>query len=64
VNTGKENIMIGKIKILQSSNGQWFFRVVSTNGNTLCHSETYWNYTDCYSAAQIVQRGGGRCQVG
>ena len=51
--------MIDKIRILQSSNGQYWFRVVSTNGNTLCSSELYWNRTDCLNAARIVQRGGG-----
>lgn len=51
--------MIGKIKILKATNGQYWFRVVSTNGNILCSSETYWNYTDCYNAARIVQNGGG-----
>lgn len=51
--------MIGSIQILESVGGQYFFRVQATNGRTLCHSETYHNYADCYAAARIIQKGGG-----
>ncbi len=54
--------MIDKITILRGSNGQYWFRVTATNGKIICHSEQYYNYTDCYHAAQIVQNGGGTIQ--
>ncbi|GAB3586340.1 DUF1508 domain-containing protein [Calidifontibacter terrae] len=54
--------MIHTIKILQSSNGQYWFRVSATNGKILCSSETYWNYNDCYSAARMIQNGGGNIE--
>jgi len=56
---GLGELMIHKITILKNSNGQYWFRVTATNGAILCHSETYWNYTDCYSAARMIQNGGG-----
>lgn len=51
--------MIHKITILKNSNGQYWFRATATNGAVPCDSETYWNYTDCYSAARMIQNGGG-----
>lgn len=51
--------MIGTITIHQAPSGQFWFRVSSKNGATLCHSEQYWNWSDCYHAAQIIQQGGG-----
>jgi len=59
---GQGDQMIDKITILRGSNGQYWFRVTATNGKIICHSEQYYNYTDCYHAAQIVQNGGGTIQ--
>jgi uncharacterized protein YegP (UPF0339 family) len=51
-------------KILKSTNAQWFFRIVSSNGNILAHSETYWNKSDARSAAQTIinEAGSGRIE--
>lgn len=48
-------------RVLQSSNGQWFFRIVASNHQTLAHSETYWNRSDAVSAARLIisQAGSG-----
>lgn len=48
--------------ILPSTNGQWYFKIVSSNGSTLAHSETYWNKSDARRAAQTIidQAGHGR----
>jgi uncharacterized protein YegP (UPF0339 family) len=42
-------------------NGQWFFRIVASNNQTLAHSETYWNRSDAVSAARLIinQAGSG-----
>lgn len=51
--------VIGKIKINRGTNGQYWFTVHATNGLKVCHSEQYRNYGDCYSAARMIQNGGG-----
>lgn len=50
-------------KILKSTNDQWFFRIVSSNGNTLAHSETYWNKADARSAAQTIINEAGQGRI-
>jgi uncharacterized protein YegP (UPF0339 family) len=39
------------------SGTQYFFRVLASNGQKLCHSETYWNKADCRNAIRIIQGG-------
>lgn len=34
-----------KGQILKNKRGKYFFRIVTRNGNTLCHSESYSNIT-------------------
>lgn len=51
------------IRILSSSNGQYFFRIESSNGRTLAHSETYWNRSDAVSAAQLIKSQAGSATV-
>lgn len=41
-------------QIRQSTNKQWFFRIVASNGKTLAHSENYWNRSDAVHAAQLI----------
>ncbi|WP_176935811.1 YegP family protein [Actinokineospora alba] len=49
-------------RILKATSGQWFFRIVSSNGNVLAHSETYINKSDARTSAQTIinQAGGGK----
>jgi uncharacterized protein YegP (UPF0339 family) len=60
--TSKEHHSTMTFPIKKSSNGQWFFNVIASNGSTLATSETYWNKQDAKSAAQSIinQAGGGR----
>jgi uncharacterized protein YegP (UPF0339 family) len=37
--------------------------VVACNGQTLCHSESYWNKVDCRNAISIIQGGAGSAQI-
>lgn len=30
-----------KIQVIRNSRNRWFWRIKSTNGKTLCHSENY-----------------------
>jgi uncharacterized protein YegP (UPF0339 family) len=43
------------------SNFQWYFNIISTNGNVLATSELYHNQNDAIHAAQLIidQAGGG-----
>jgi uncharacterized protein YegP (UPF0339 family) len=49
--------------IKKSSNGQYFFNVVASNGSTLATSETYWNKQDARSAAQSIINQAGSGQI-
>ena len=44
------------IYIWDSANGQYYFTIVASNGKTLATSETYWNKSDCRSAADLIKR--------
>lgn len=44
-----------KFEIDKSQNDQYFFRIVSSNGKTLAHSETYHNLNDCENAVQLIR---------
>ena len=45
-------------KVLRSTNGQYFVRVVASNGITLAHSETYVSKSDALNCARIIAGGG------
>ncbi|HEV7981152.1 DUF1508 domain-containing protein [Amycolatopsis sp.] len=50
---------------VERSGIQWFFKITSSNGNTLAHSENYHNHADAVSAAQlIINQAGGASIVG
>jgi uncharacterized protein YegP (UPF0339 family) len=51
-----------KFQILRSGT-QYYFRVVARNGQTLCHSESYWNKADCRNAIRTIQGGAGSAQI-
>jgi uncharacterized protein YegP (UPF0339 family) len=42
-----------KFKVI-SSGYQWYFNIVSSNGNVLATSERYHNRTDAVHAAQLI----------
>ena len=50
-------------KILQATNGQWFFRIMS-GSNILAHSETYVSKVSARNTAQLIinNAGSGRIQ--
>jgi len=48
---------------IHRSGAQYYFRVVARNGQTLCHSERYWNKSDCRNAIAIIQGGAGSAPV-
>lgn len=47
---------------IEASYDQWYFNVISSNGNKLATSERYRNKADAVHAAQLIinQAGGGR----
>lgn len=49
-----EEVIAVKFEI-KPSGSQWFFRILSSNGNVLAHSETYWNRSDCENAARLIK---------
>jgi uncharacterized protein YegP (UPF0339 family) len=46
-----------KFEIRRASGGQYYWRIVASNGQVLATSETYYNKGDAQSAAEIVKRG-------
>lgn len=46
-------------QIWRSTNGQFFVRVVASNGAILAHSETYVNKAGAQNCANIIAGGGG-----
>ena len=46
-------------EIRRSSNWQFYWRIVASNGQVLAHSETYAAKASAISAAQSVQSGVG-----
>ena len=45
-------------KVLRSTNGQYFVRVVASNSATLAHSETYVAKSDALNCVRIIAEGG------
>ena len=45
-------------RVYKSTNGQFFVRVVASNGAILAHSETYTTKTNATNCAAILARGG------
>ena len=48
---------------VRRSGAQYFFRIVASNGQKLCHSENYVNKADCLNAIRIIQGGAGSAPV-
>jgi uncharacterized protein YegP (UPF0339 family) len=47
-----------KCQIHKATNGQFFVRVVASNGATLAHSETYTTKVNATNCADIIAGGG------
>ena len=45
-------------RIMKSTNNQYFVRVVSSNGQTLAHSETYVSKASATNCANLIAGGG------
>jgi uncharacterized protein YegP (UPF0339 family) len=41
--------------IYRSRDNQFYFEILAANNRTLATSETYWNKSDCVSAANLVK---------
>lgn len=50
-------------EIKTSNNNQFYFRIVSSNGRTLAHSETYNNRSDCEHAVELIRSEAGNSKV-
>lgn len=46
-----------QFEIHRASGGQFYWRIVASNGQVLATSETYYNKADAQAAAESVQRG-------
>ncbi|QGN49539.1 YegP family protein [Micromonospora sp. WMMD558] len=44
-----------QFEIHNANGGQYYWKIVASNGRTLATSETYWNKSDARSAAQSVK---------
>jgi uncharacterized protein YegP (UPF0339 family) len=44
-----------KFEIRRASGGQYYWRIVASNGQVLATSETYYNKTDARAAAESVR---------
>lgn len=47
-----------KYRVLKATNGQYFVRVIASNGQTLAHSETYTRHYDAKHCATLMADGG------
>lgn len=52
-----------KFEIHNSANGQYFWRIVASNGRVLAASETYVNKADADSAARLVKAGAAQAPI-
>lgn len=52
-----------KFEIHDTANGQFYWRVVASNGEVLAHSETYVHKADAESAIRRVQIGAATAKV-
>ena len=51
------------LKVHKSSNGQFFVRLVSSNGNILGHSETYVAKADAVHCAALIKAQAGSAVI-
>ena len=44
----------GKIQLNKNKAGQWYFKIIASNGRILCHSEAYTRFRGCMIAINAV----------
>jgi uncharacterized protein len=52
-----------QFEIHRASGGQYYWRIVASNGQVLATSETYYNKADAQSAAESVRSNAGSSPV-
>jgi len=52
-----------RFEIHRASGGQYYWRIVASNGQVLATSETYYNKADAQSAAESVRSSVGSAQI-
>jgi uncharacterized protein YegP (UPF0339 family) len=52
-----------KFQIKNSTNGEYYFRIVASNGETLAHSETYTAKASAKNAVESIKGSAGIAQV-
>lgn len=52
-----------QFEIHRASGGQYYWRIVASNGQVLATSETYYNKADAQSAAESVRAYAGSAQI-
>jgi uncharacterized protein YegP (UPF0339 family) len=52
-----------RFEIHRASGGQYYWRIVASNGQVLATSETYYNKADALSAAESVRSSVGSAQI-
>lgn len=48
---------------IRKSGGQFYFRIVASNGATLASSERYWNKSDCRRAVDLIKAQAGTAWI-
>ena len=52
-----------QFEIRRASGGQYYWRIVASNGQVLATSETYYNKADAQSAAESVRLHAGSAPI-
>ena len=52
-----------QFEILPSTNRQWYWRIVASNGQILAHSETYTSAQSCRDAIAVVKAGAASAPI-
>ena len=52
-----------QFEIRRASGGQYYWRILATNGQVLATSESYYNKADALSAVESVRRDAAGAQV-
>lgn len=50
-------------QIRRATNGNYYFRVLASNGQVLCHSEGYTQKQSCLHAIGLIQSQASRARV-
>lgn len=50
-------------EIVDSTDDQFFFRIKSTSGQTLCHSETYTRKENAKNAISVIKANAANAEI-